>query len=392
MKPKTPKLRRVALMLELDWGYARHVDLFAGTQQYALECGHWDCIIDERAGHTLAIARGTCPYDGVIARANSALAAQANRWKIPVVNTWYESPSENLPRVLIDVSALGRLAAEHLLGLGLRRFCCLSIKNNRAQARQTTAFHDSLAAAGCTCQCIKTAPGYLRRLPIRQQFQQALGSMIKDWKPPIGCFVTIPDMISRYLANEIRKGGLRIPDDVALVAGFNEPTLCLHPSPSLTNIEVSFQEVGYRAAKLLDALMDGRPAPREPILVPPLRVAARQSTNFLAVDDEQVAAALQYLVANIQNPLNVSNVAEAANTSRRTLEYRFAAVLGRTVAEEIRRLRLDRAKRFMLDTDLSMKAIAREAGFRNEQRLSEAFRRTVGMTPSEYRSSRPTQG
>ena len=88
---KIPK--RVALMLELQWPYKRHSEVFSGTQRYANAC-QWHSIIDEFAHITLACRRRTSlPYDGVIARANMPLAQQAERLGIPVVNVWASSPA-----------------------------------------------------------------------------------------------------------------------------------------------------------------------------------------------------------------------------------------------------------------------------------------------------------
>jgi LacI family transcriptional regulator len=380
-----PSARRVAIMLELDWPYERHVGVFAGTQRYARERGAaWDCVIDEFAHETLREGRGRRAYDGVIARATAELADVARRRRVPVVNTWFDSPAEALPCVSPDFAAVGRLAAEHLLGLGLRRFACVSIRENRAQALAVEAFHRELRAAGFDCACVGAPASFFTRALGRQRFRQTLAARIATWTPPTGVFVATPDMTSRYLATEVVKRGLRVPQDVALVAGLNEPMLCLHPAPSLTSVEVSYDEVGYRAAELLDAMMNGRRAAAS-VLIPPTGVAARQSTDFLAVGDELVSAALQFVAAQGHRPISVPAVARAVHATRRTLERRFAAALGRTVAAEIRRVRMERAKRHLLGTSLPVKAVARLAGFANAQRLCEAFAREVGMSPAAFR-------
>jgi LacI family transcriptional regulator len=375
-------MRRVGIMLELDWPYERHVGVFAGTQRYAQEAG-WDCVVDEFAPETLAAARA---YDGLIARAGTALASIAKRRRVPVVNTWFDSPARDLPLVCPDFAAVGRQAAEHLAGMGLRRFACLSIAGSRAQGMATTAFRDALG--GLPCDVYEATGSYLTRKDRRQRFHRDLGRFIERWQPPVGVLVTFGDMTSRHLANEVRRRGLRIPDDVAIVAGMNEPMLCTHPAPSLTSIAVSYEDVGYRAARLLDQLMDGRSGKGVTTLLPPLGIVARQSTDFLAVDDEVVRAALRVIAAEGQRRLGVPAIAKSVHVTRRTLERRFRAALGRTVGQELRRLRLERAKRALLDTPLPVKAVARMTGFKSEQRLYEAFRRAEGLSPVAYRRAR----
>lgn len=386
------KQLRIALKLELDWPYQRHTSVFVGVQRYARECKRWECVVDELAEGTLRNASKVRPYDGIIARATLRLAAQAKRWGIPLVNTWVNSPAIKLPSVAMDLAATGRMVADHFLHMGLRRVHCMSIRDNRGHALLMDGFHEKLQAAGLSCGCVSAMPSYATDVTTRQRFLDSLGPVIKSWKSPVGCYVMMDDLMPRLVAIEVRRCGLRIPNDVALVAGTSERSLCLNLEPSLTNVEYPFEEIGYQAAKLLDSLMDGSPPPRHPIGLSGMRLVARRSTDFTAVDDTHVSLALSFMVSRIHKRLNVVNVAKAVKLSRRTLERRFAATLGCTVAEEIRRLRLDLAKRCLVDSQLPLKAIARNAGYANEQRMSEVFRRSLGITPSDFRrQARPNE-
>lgn len=79
-------------MLELQWPYKRHSEIFAGVQRYAEEQG-WETIIDEFAHDTLGRQRGPADrYDGIIARVNRPLARRALQRGVPVVNVWPSSP------------------------------------------------------------------------------------------------------------------------------------------------------------------------------------------------------------------------------------------------------------------------------------------------------------
>jgi LacI family transcriptional regulator len=383
------KTRRVAMMLELDWPYARHIGVFAGTQRYALEAGNWDCVVDEIAHETLRTGSRRRPaYDGVIARVTPQLAEEAQRCRVPLVNVWFNSPVAGLPTVVPDFARAGRMAAEHLLGLGLRRFACLSPPGERAVAAELDAYHEVIREAGGRCECAKVSVKYGSGLEGWRRFHNGVERWMARWSPPLGVYVTYADMTSRHLATECAKHELRVPEDVSIIAGLNEPMLCLHPTPSLTSVDVPYEEVGYRAAYLLDHLMKGNAQPAAPVLVPPVGVSARQSTNCLAVDDELVSAALHFLVANCHRDIAVTDVVHAAHSSRRTLERRFSDSLGRSIAGEIRRLRIERAKRHLADPALPIKTVAIMAGFANEQRLHEAFHRQEGMSPGQYRAER----
>ena len=90
---------------------------------------------------------------------------------------------------------------------------------------------------------------------------------------------------------------------------------------------------------------------------------------------------------NLDKPLRISDVLRVANCCRKTLEVRFAGALGRTPHQELQRLRLERVKSLLVQTDWPLKRIASTSGFTYVENLHAAFRRETDMTPSGYRAS-----
>jgi LacI family transcriptional regulator len=382
--------RRVAINLELSYALNRHTGIFAGTQRYANDCGRWECVVDEFAGDTLSLhARGRPPFDGIIARASKDLAEWARRRKVPLVNVWMSSPVRDLPGVFPDWVALGRLRAEHLLTRGFRRFACLTFRHDRGHDLIAASFREVVEEAGFPCAAAKISHTYHDSAKKWRKAQDIIAAWMEDLTPPVGVYVDT-DVLGREIVQLCYNRGLRVPQDVAVIAGDDEPLLCEHPAPSLSSVDTGYERVGYEAARLLTSMMDakakgtGSPYP-ESIFVPPGRIVARASTDFFAVEDEAVAAALTFIAAHSHEAIGVDDVARAASTSRRTLEYRFREHLGRAVAEEIRRLRIERAKRQLASTDQRIKSVARDAGFVDTKRMNQVFRRELDMTPSEWR-------
>ena len=401
MPPNAPQLRkeqgrapasnrrRVAIRLELDWPYRRHCDVYSGAQQFARDADTWECVIDEFAEATLRRGSAKNPvYDGILARATPALAKEAARCRIPLVNLWYNSPvMERLPGVFASAAGMGQLAAEHLLERGFRRFACLTGRGEKFQKIESDAFHAVIRKAGCQCHCAVVECQFMENEKNWDAFQRTADQWVRAWAPPIGVFVTFPNMMGRCLADICRRRNIVVPDQAAIVASDNEPSLCLHPAPSLTCVEVTYEKVGYTAAKLLDRLMSGQtPIPRLH-WIPPSGIIARQSTDFFAVEEPLVDAALRFISSNLQQPIQVNEVCSGVFCGRRTLERRFRAALGRSISEEILRLRMERAKRELASTNTSLKLIAGSVGFRDAKRMHEVFFRELGMSPSEYRQS-----
>ena len=380
--------RNVALMLDLGWPYARHVDTFAGTQSYAHQCGNWLCHVDEFPHTRLPARRGKkLPYDGIIARATSELAERARKCGVPVVNVWWNSPAEKLPTICPDIVSGGRLAAEHLMQRGYRHFASLSARRDRSQTKQRTLFRSAVEEEGFDCLQETTTSDYPLNHSRRtwQSFERKIESWIDKWELPIGILVTHVDVTSRHIVVACQRRGLKFPDDVGLISCHDEKSMVVNPPPSLTSLEINYQKIGYQAAELLDRLMDGESEPKELKQLHPVKIVARQSTGFVLTDDELVSAAIRYINQHADQPIGVEEVVSGVYGSRRTLERRFRDSLGRSVAGEIRRLRIGRAKQFLRDTDLSLAVVAVRCGFLSAQSLCEIFRRETDMTPIDFR-------
>jgi LacI family transcriptional regulator len=121
------------------------------------------------------------------------------------------------------------------------------------------------------------------------------------------------------------------------------------------------------------------------LVLPPQGVVVRGSSDILAINDADVAAALRFIRENAHKPIQVKDVLNEVPVSRRALERRLRPTLGRGVWEEIRRVHVDRGKSLLADTIMSMSEVARHSGFSDQRQLSVAFRQEIGVTPTAYR-------
>ena len=372
-------------MLDLNWPYKRHAGIFAGTQQFAKEHG-WHSIIDEFTHDTLP-ARKTkaLPYDGVIARVNTQLAERAARLGVPVVNVWLSSPAwQAVPGVFADFTASGRLKAEHLLARGLRNFAAVTAFKNRGEEMELCELKRVIEGQGYLCVTEKTPQNLSRSLAHWRKTEKMVANWMERWQLPIGVVVR-GEGLGRLIVQLCHERGWRVPQDVAIIAGQNEEKLCENPSPSLTSMEFGYERIGYESATLLERLMQGEKPPPSPIFLPPAGLVVRESTDFYAVKDELVAAALEFISRNSHRRIGQNDVAHAVNAETRTLQMRFRKALNSPIATEIRRVRIERAKRELLQSDRGISHIARDVGFRTANRMCEIFQRELGVTPGEYR-------
>lgn len=185
-----------------------------------------------------------------------------------------------------------------------------------------------------------------------------------------------------------RRVSAAVPDQVAVLGVDNDDYLCGLSLPPLSSIDINSEETGYQAAALLDRLMDGKPPPQRLPEIAPAGVIVRRSTDVLATDDSEVIRAVQFIREHACRPIRAADVFDELSVSRSCLEPRFRSVLGRTIHQEIDRVRIERAKTLLAETDLPIKHIAQQAGFQTVQYLTRAFRRFTEDTPAAFRRRR----
>ena len=193
------------------------------------------------------------------------------------------------------------------------------------------------------------------------------------------------DVRARHVLTTCRKLGILVPEQVAVIGVDNDELMCELTSPPLSSIEQGARTIGYRAAALLDRLMAGRKAEQLKYVVQPDGVVTRRSSDALAIDDADVAAAFRFIRDHACEGIRAGDVVAAVAISRTALMSRFKAIVGRTIHAEIQRVQIDRVRQLVAATDLPLNRVAMQTGFRYLQQMIAAFRRHTGQTPGEYR-------
>jgi LacI family transcriptional regulator len=375
-------LRRIALLMGQDLAFSR--DVLRGIRTYALRRPNWAFRNGPPNADILPALREWKP-DGIIADiVHRDFARRLIRLGRPIVDTafWIEHP--RLPVVDVDNSAVGRMAAEHLLALGLRHFAFFGNIAVYSGLREK-AFLDRLAESGASGAVFHGEP--LREMSSSTSWKK-MDAETRRWlkrlPKPVGMFVC-NDATARILADLCGQLGIHVPDEVALLGVDDDKLECHLTSPPLSSIAIPAERIGYEAAKLLDRAMTSPNAPARRVFLPPLHVAARQSTDTMTTDDPIVIAALRYIQTHAAEGMNVAGVVRGIGIGRRDLERKFRAVLGRPVLQEIHRWQIAMAQQLLASTDMPMPGVARLSGFSSALRLSIVFRRICGMPPTAYR-------
>ena len=394
MPRKSPKRsqRPKEVALALRAGVSHLEDVYHGILGYVRGHADWQLTMGADYWPPLTVlSLAGWSGDGVIAWINSHadfLAARA--LGVPVVNCAGVLPNPGIPRVTVDNEAVARLAAEHLLECGFRRFAYFGRRGSWNSDQRRRGFVETVETAGAPCSVFEgRKPGNANR-PWQEEMAE-LQRWLASIKPPFGLFAHNDYRAARAM-DACRKLGMHVPDDVGVVGVNDDPIVCNFCKPPLTSIACNGEEIGRRAAALLDGMMAGERAPSDDVLVPPAGLVKRGSTDVSAVEDRRVAAAIRYIRENLDLDLGVEDVALHLDVSRRALERGFRACLGQTPRAYISHLRVQRAKKLLgAEERIAMSEIARQCGFRDAPRMRLVFLRHVGVTPRRYRDAAAKQ-
>lgn len=377
---------RVAVALNLAEPHSHHQDVFAGVQQFARTRARWVCVVDECPGYRQEQrAELFRQYDGVIARAAPALQRRLARLGIPLVNTWFQHSRPGTNGVHQDIRRVGEIAAEHLISRGFRRLGVVCNVGNRSSSTADDAFDRHCIAAGGDRPARLAVSSILATERDWFDVERDLAAWLDTLTPPVGICLNETDLV-RLLINLCEGRGWRVPQEVAILS-LSDNRMIAELSPRITCVDNNFERVGWEAAALLDRIMRGEPPPGRELFVPPRGIVERQSTDYFAMDDEVVAAALRFVSVRLREKLTVQQIAREVAVSTRALQLRFQAALGRPISDEIRRLRLTAARRMLADPEWSIAEIARRAGFGSAVVMNKVFHRELGTSPGRYRKT-----
>jgi len=382
-------IRHVAILIETSRAYGR--GLVRGLARYSKERGHWRTYFEPRGLNDPPPPwLKTWHGDGIVARIeNRRMARAIAETGLPVVNLRGTLPDLPFPFIGANNEEVAHLAANHLRSRGLQHFAFCGPRRglHPGYDRRRACFRRLIEEVGHRCRSLEI--GSVDRCRNWERQQDAIVDWLTSLPKPVGIMTCNDDYGLRVL-NACRRAGIMVPAEAAVIGVDNDPYLCTLAIPPLTSVEINSEETGYRAAVLLDRMMSGESAPAISPETEPQGVVARRSTDVLAVDDPYVIRTVHFVRENACRGISVQDVLEQVPLSRGTIEARVRGVLGRTIHQEIRRVRIDKAKKLLSNTDLPMKQIARLAGLNSVQYLARVFHAETGLTPGDYRRQRRT--
>jgi LacI family transcriptional regulator len=376
---KNPK---VALLIETSNEYARGI--IRGIHEYIKKHTRWNIYLGEYSrGEPKPEWLLAWKGDGIIARIeNQDIADLVEKCSLPVVDISAANLIPNIPWVETDDRAISLLAIDHLIECGFKNFGFVEVNFNWSKWRGEH-FVEALRQKNMQCHYLNLA---IKSNVIWEDEQKEIEAWLEDIPKPIGIFASY-DIMGRQIIEACHRLGFLVPEEIAVLGVDNDPFICELCCPTLSSVILNTRKTGYIAASLLENLNLNKKIEKLEYRIKPLGIVTRRSTDTIAIENRHISKAVHYIYEHAQiGVINIKDMLDLVPMSRRVFERTFESVVGRTPYKEMQRVRVNRIKELLQDTDLTLIDIAERAGFEHVSYMSYLFKRETGTTPVQYRN------
>ena len=359
----------VGVCLDLKLGY--HAQIARGIARFRSTRPHWT-FIETAPEHLHTVP---FPLRGMIGHfidpERDQEAFEQKQIPVAVSITNHQPGPFPWSQVISDDREIGHMAARYFLRKRFRNLAAWGLIDLNFSNERIEGFCEELNRHG-----IEGVQVYMQK--DRRHLAKLRARL------PLAIFA-VSDLTATSLMGYLQHEGLRIPHDVALLGVDNDPIECELCPVLLSSIVLQFAETGRQAARLLGRMMQGGSVSSDPVLLKPLRIEERISTDPLRVEDLQVRRILARMKVLMSAWPGVEALAEEMGVSKRSLEIRFREATGETVHQRLQRMRVEEAKRLFREERVSVTEAAERVGVQDINRFGQLFRKQTGMTAREYR-------
>ncbi|MEN6384264.1 MAG: DNA-binding transcriptional regulator [Phycisphaerales bacterium] len=362
-----------------------------GIIEYSKLYGNWNLTtqlpsyLENQASQNKTIVLKDAGFDGAIAYIpNPEKAGQVSFRGLPAIiaHATEESELYNLPYIVCDNFAIGKMATDFFIGRGFKNMAFYGFKDFLWSKQREESFIKANLALKINTHTYLTSPDTFTQNTSKEKTKVA--NWLKKLPKPISILAANDDLGIR-LVQICQENGLKVPLEVAILGIDNDEIECNLTTPSLSSISYNSKNAGFQAAQMLDELMNGKKAKQRIIFITPIEVINRQSTNIFATSDADILKALDYIKNNSRHILQVEDIASVVGMSRRNLGRKFKTTLGISIHNIIKQTRTEDICHMLTDTDLPITQIAKNLGFADASHISRYFKVQTGTSPADYR-------
>ncbi|TLV00534.1 AraC family transcriptional regulator [Dyadobacter luticola] len=378
---------KIILLLDFAEGYSK--SLMKGINAYSKEFGPWVfCRMPLFHRETIGID-GILQWalewgaDGIVGQLYNKEIEKILKAGIPVIAQDFKERFTEIPNITGAYHEAGQLGADYFLKKGFTNFAFYGFNDIVWSRERAEGFEARLNAKGHQVHYFEHKKA--RSTELWYYKPSSLSRWLKSLPKPIA-LMTCDDNQGQHITEACRQVGIRIPEEVAVLGVDNDEMICDLSDPPLSSIALDVEKGGYDAARLLDHMIKNGAKDFYDIIVKPMQVITRHSTDIYATNDDYIASTLKYIHQNIDKNLHVDEVVKQVPLSRRALEKRFLEITGYPIYKYIFNLRIEKFSQKLLDSDMSVFEIALDMGLTDSKNIARQFRQAKGCSPSVYRN------
>lgn len=377
---------KILLLTDFSSGYGR--SLLEGVVRYAREAGPWVFYRMPLYYRELHGDEGVVRWaeewgaDAIIAQLTDVDLNVLNRLDIPIIVQNYKERCHGLSNLTGDYYGTGVMAAEFFIRKGYKAFAYYGFTDTVWMRERGEGFRDAVSEKGYPVYAFDDG----RQLSGGQWNFDAerVSRWLLDLPKPIALFAC-DDYYALQITEVCKMYNIDIPGDIAVLGVDNDNLLCNISDPALSSIELDVENGGYEVGKLLHQFIEKRITAPADVIIKPVRIVSRGSTERFAVSDKYIGQVLAYIDENYCNPLSVDDLIRIIPYSRRVLEKKFKSETGMSVYQYIQQQRIEKFAALLITTDLPLTEAAAGAGFPDYKNVSRIFVKMKEMTPLQYR-------
>ena len=379
-------MKKILLLTDFSSGYSR--SLLRGIVQYSKEHGPWVFYRMPQYYRELYGDDGVVRWakkwkaDAIIAQLENIDLDKLNKLKVPIIIQNYRERADKICNITGDYFKTGTMAADFFLGRGFSNFAYYGFKDMVWSRERSDGFKSRIEEAGFHVSILN--------IQNRKNEQWSYDAIeVSDWLlslPKPAALFACDDYFASQITETCKIYNISVPDEIAVLGVDNDDLICNISDPPLSSIVLDVEKGGYQAAGVLHQLMNKEIAQAFDIVIPPLRIESRKSTEKYAVNDKYILQIIDYIKNNYTRPISITDVMRLVPLSRRMLEKRFKKEMGISIYQYLLNYRIEQFTELIIKTPAPLTELALECGFEDYKNVARIFRKYKGTAPLQYRN------